>query len=356
MADERTRWREERGRWDEGYGREGEGHDWRGQERSERPGYGHEGRGREGYDYGREYWRGGEERGERGWGGGPQYGAGERYRGREREGRQGSEWERAESDWSREERGYGGYGGRGREDWRYRPEYRGYGASGYGWSEGGRGGYDPRRAAGRGYSGEEGYAGVPGGGFWRDERERYGGGGRGRGEVWGERGYRPDERGWFDRAADEVSSWFGDDEAQRRREMDERRAGQHRGRGPRGYTRSDDRIREDVNDRLTDDPFVDASEIEVTVSGCEVTLSGTVDSRMAKRRAEDIAESVSGVRHVQNNIRVKSRETAWTGKEQEGASFGTASAMGAGTTTAGAGGRAAQETATTTTGKTRQSG
>jgi BON domain len=87
----------------------------------------------------------------------------------------------------------------------------------------------------------------------------------------------------------------------------------YRGRGPKGYTRSDDRIREDVNDRLTDDWSLDASDIEVSVSGGEVTLSGTVNSRMDKRRAEDIAESVSGVRNVQNNLRVRQQGTsgAW---------------------------------------------
>ena len=41
---------------------------------------------------------------------------------------------------------------------------------------------------------------------------------------------------------------------------------EHRGRGPRGYTRSDERIREDVNDRLTDDGWLDASDIDVQVS------------------------------------------------------------------------------------------
>ena len=94
-------------------------------------------------------------------------------------------------------------------------------------------------------------------------------------QDYGQRG----ERGFWERAGDEVSSWFGDDDAERRRRMDEQRGGIHRGRGPKGYTRSDDRIREDVNDRLSDDPFIDASEVEVSVSSCEVTLSGTVDSR-----------------------------------------------------------------------------
>jgi hypothetical protein len=81
----------------------------------------------------------------------------------------------------------------------------------------------------------------------------------------------------------------------------------HRGRGPRGYVRSDARISEDVNDRLTDDPLIDASDIDVIVERGEVTLSGTVMSRPAKRHAEDIAESVSGVRHVQNNLRIQGR-------------------------------------------------
>jgi len=82
----------------------------------------------------------------------------------------------------------------------------------------------------------------------------------------------------------------------------------HRGKGPKGYTRSDDRIREDVCDCLTDDPMLDAGEIEVEVRNGEVTLSGTVSDRLAKRHAEDMIERVSGVRDVQNNIRVKERD------------------------------------------------
>ncbi|MCW5734878.1 MAG: BON domain-containing protein [Enhydrobacter sp.] len=76
------------------------------------------------------------------------------------------------------------------------------------------------------------------------------------------------------------------------------------GKGPKGYTRSDDRIKEDVCDCLTDDHHVDATSVEVQVRNGEVTLSGTVDSREAKRRAEDLAERASGVKHVQNNLRI----------------------------------------------------
>jgi hypothetical protein len=80
--------------------------------------------------------------------------------------------------------------------------------------------------------------------------------------------------------------------------------GGHAGKGPKNWRRPDERIREDVNDRLTDHPHIDASEIEVTVNQCEVTLTGTVEDRQAKRLAEDIAHSVSGVRDVHNLIRV----------------------------------------------------
>jgi hypothetical protein len=79
--------------------------------------------------------------------------------------------------------------------------------------------------------------------------------------------------------------------------------GEHRGRGPRGYRRSDDRIREDVCDLLTDDPRIDATDIEVVVQNGELTLSGTVNTRAEKRRAEDLGESVTGVRDVHNRLR-----------------------------------------------------
>ena len=118
-----------------------------------------------------------------------------------------------------------------------------------------------------------------------------------------------EERGWWERAKDEVAAWFGSEEAERRRRLDEFRAGPHRGRGPRGYKRSDERIKEDLNDRLTDHPYLDASDVEVIVSTGEVTLSGTVPSRYEKRLAEDLAETVSGVSHVQNNIRAQQNRT-----------------------------------------------
>lgn len=112
-------------------------------------------------------------------------------------------------------------------------------------------------------------------------------------------------RTWWDRAKTSVAAMFGDEEAERRHEWDRQMYGQHRGRGPKGYTRSDERISDDVHQRLTDDPWVDASDIEVLVAAGEVTLTGTVSDRDEKRRAERCIEDVSGVHHVQNNLRLR---------------------------------------------------
>ena len=127
------------------------------------------------------------------------------------------------------------------------------------------------------------------------------------------------DRDWWDKSRDEVSSWFGDDDAERRRRMDEQRAGaMHRGKGPKGYRRSEERIREDAYDRLTDDDRVDASNIQVQMEGDDVVLTGSVHSREEKRRAEDLVERVSGVQNVQNRLRVERDETrGGTGHERD---------------------------------------
>lgn len=77
------------------------------------------------------------------------------------------------------------------------------------------------------------------------------------------------------------------------------------GRGPKGYVRSDERIHEDVCERLTDAPDVDASDVTVTIAQGEITLAGEVVDRTAKHRTEEIAENVRGVRTVHNELRVR---------------------------------------------------
>lgn len=276
--------------------------------------------------------------------------------GQQQSGWQGGEWNRmgryGEEGWQGV-----GQGGYGEEGWRSAGQGR-YGQGGsyrmdqdYGQLPGSRGswggygggalgsfggGSQPSSGRGEGmnrpyvgeasFSGSRGSSGGSGFGSGYGNRGSYG---SGHGSIFGSSsgGYGPgsfgvgssgqlgQQRGFWDRASDEFSSWFGDDEARRRREMDE-----HRGRGPRGYIRSDERIREDVNDRLTDDGWLDASDIEVQVSSSEVTLSGLVGSREEKRRAEDLVDQVSGVKHVQNNLRIRDRSSA------SGSSSGTSSA------------------------------
>ena len=100
------------------------------------------------------------------------------------------------------------------------------------------------------------------------------------------------------------------------------------GRGPKGYKRPDDRIREEICDRMTEDPMLDASEIEVEVIDGEVTLTGSVMSRDQKRRAEEtVAERISGVRDVTNRLRVTRTETGhdWAADSSRAAGPGNTS-------------------------------
>ena len=125
-------------------------------------------------------------------------------------------------------------------------------------------------------------------------------------ENYGERGFSERGYGEVDRSRDYGRSDARPQHTRNDWSVDEGRTefGQQGwGRGPKGYQRSDARILEDVCDRLTYSE-VDAGEIEVRVENGEVTLSGSVRDRGDKRRAEDVAEEVSGVRDVHNNIRV----------------------------------------------------
>lgn len=81
----------------------------------------------------------------------------------------------------------------------------------------------------------------------------------------------------------------------------------HFGRGPKGYQRSDERLREEICERLTAHPDIDASDIEIQVNNGEVTLVGSVQSRQTKHLAEDVADGIMGVRDVNNQLRVTQR-------------------------------------------------
>jgi osmotically-inducible protein OsmY len=173
-------------------------------------------------------------------------------------------WERGRD----RDRGYGRYGSAGHG---MRGDYT-TSFTGGGYGTGGRGAYG-ERGYGGGYGSNPQEAGYRGGGYL--------GGDYPGGTDYGDRTHRGQS--------------FPSDSGPRT---------SYRGRGPKNYQRSDERIREDVCERLEQDHYIDATDIEVTVSGGTVTLSGSVNERGAKRRAEDVAESVSGVRDVENRIRL----------------------------------------------------
>ena len=85
--------------------------------------------------------------------------------------------------------------------------------------------------------------------------------------------------------------------------LEEESSESFRGRGPKGYTRTDDRLREAICERLTDDPRIDASDIEVDVQQQKVTLRGSVGDRRTKYAVEELVE-YSGAREVENQLRV----------------------------------------------------
>jgi osmotically-inducible protein OsmY len=101
-------------------------------------------------------------------------------------------------------------------------------------------------------------------------------------------------------------------------------------RGPKGYKRSDERIREDVNDRLAQQFDFDPSDVEVQVSAGEVTLTGSVQSRHEKFLAEEIADDVGGVNEVHNQLRVRRADLTSTAATSSGATSVGSSTLGEG--------------------------
>ena len=88
------------------------------------------------------------------------------------------------------------------------------------------------------------------------------------------------------------------------REWDGAQRGPFSGKGPKGYLRSDDRIREDAGEALYRAGDLDASDMTVEVKDGEVVLEGTVPDRRSKRLAEHLVEGLSGVRDVHNRLRI----------------------------------------------------
>lgn len=83
-----------------------------------------------------------------------------------------------------------------------------------------------------------------------------------------------------------------------------RPTGQYGRQTPKGYTRSDERIKDDVCEHLYHADDIDLGEVTVECENGTVKLEGMVPERRMKHRIEDIAEQCIGVLDVENRIRV----------------------------------------------------
>lgn len=215
-----------------------------------------------------------------------------------------------------------------------RAERYGQQRSGYEMGYGGPGGYGPQaqsqftsqRDFGRGYAGDDYRQGAYAGSYGRSEPYRS----QSRGmPTWeGDRSLQGEgqaQRSYGDYSRDTQSQgqqgegrfYYGSSYGSSSQGGEQLHG--FRGRGPKNYTRSDERIREDLCERLSDADEIDASNLTVTVNQSVVTLDGEVPHRRMKHWAEDMAESCSGVKDVDNRLRVRgqeSRQTSSTGEQR----------------------------------------
>lgn len=223
----------------------------------------------------------------------------------------GGAWEWSDQVWSGQGRFDEGRIGQGR--FGYGSEQ--YAPGGYGRGQYGRSRYDSRYRDGpygRGVYGEDQYG-------WTEYDEPRYVGSLYRGERRGEEPYREHE-------------W------QRSKERPGLVARLY-ARGPKGYTRSDERIKEEISERLWRAEHIDSSEVTIAVKDGVVTLTGTVPERWMRHDIEDVADSCMGVKDIENNVRVLRRmteeadiETSGMRSRPESARSGTT--MGAATSTA----------------------
>lgn len=87
---------------------------------------------------------------------------------------------------------------------------------------------------------------------------------------------------------------------------------------PKGYARSDERIRDDVCERLGRSGL-DVSDVSVAVAGGRVRLEGSVHERSAKHAIEDCAADCGGVQGVDNRIRVQTEASKANGGRETSA-------------------------------------
>jgi hypothetical protein len=108
--------------------------------------------------------------------------------------------------------------------------------------------------------------------------------------------------------------------------------------GPKGYQRSDERLKEDISERLMESHSIDSSDVSLEVRGARVVLEGTVPSRHMKHAIEDLVDACPGVQDIDNRVRVANTNLRQGLGTQSQSLTGTGSGTGSGVgTTSGAG-------------------
>jgi hypothetical protein len=84
--------------------------------------------------------------------------------------------------------------------------------------------------------------------------------------------------------------------------------------GPKGYQRSDERMREEICDELMRTAHLDSSDVTIDVTAAKAVLEGTVPERWMKHAMEDLADACPGIQDVENRIRVDTARRAASGE------------------------------------------
>ncbi|MDB4967981.1 MAG: signaling domain protein osmotic stress response related protein [Myxococcales bacterium] len=135
-------------------------------------------------------------------------------------------------------------------------------------------------------------------------REGYGREGFGR-EGYGREGFMPQS---FGREGYTQHGYAQQGYSQSQRQM---------GRPPKGFVRSDERLKEEISEIIMRTGWIDAGDVVIEVRDGEVTLTGTVDDRQQKRALEDLSVEVLGVKDVHNQVRVQPTSMEGRGGQSE---------------------------------------
>lgn len=172
------------------------------------------------------------------------------------------------------------------------------------------------------YGADQRYFENYGAAAWGEDRDRSRG--EWRGNAFDDGSYLGDD--WRDRSGEGARNWLSD-ESRRVAGVDDPRGISHlSGYGtpgsrpygqqglygrqtPKGYTRSDERIKDDVCEHLYHANDIDLSDVSIETRNGTLILEGTVPERRMKHRIEDIAEQCIGVSDVENRIRVSRGES-----------------------------------------------